>query len=199
MIYLFFDTETTGLPKKWSAPLSDVANWPRIVQLSFIVCYRDDKGNEVMPTEEFDFIIKPEGFKIPKESSAIHGITDEIALKDGKDLNECLQSLRQFINMADLIVGHNIDFDKSIVGAEYYRLGLGESFEKRIKEKKLFCTMKEATELCGITGTHAGQNKWPRLTELYRKLFDKDFDGAHNSMNDVRATMECYFELEKQL
>ena len=34
-MYLFFDTETTGLPKNWKAPVTDVNNWPRMVQLAW--------------------------------------------------------------------------------------------------------------------------------------------------------------------
>ncbi len=57
MFLFFFDTETTGLPQRWNAPVTDVDNWPRLVQLAWIMC--DDKGNII---EERSDIIKPEGF-----------------------------------------------------------------------------------------------------------------------------------------
>ena len=71
-MYLFFDTETTGLPRNWKAPVSDLNNWPRLVQLAFL--YYDNNGNKI---SSGDFIIKPEGFTIPTDVSRIHGITTE--------------------------------------------------------------------------------------------------------------------------
>ena len=71
----FFDTETTGLPKNWKAPVTDLNNWPRLVQLAYLCC--DNDGNEI---SSGDFIIKPEGFSIPAQVSKIHGITNESAL-----------------------------------------------------------------------------------------------------------------------
>lgn len=188
MIHLIFDVETCGLPKNWSAPLSDGDNWPRLVQLSFIIS--DGKDNR-----EFDFIIKPEGFEIPDEAAAIHGITTERALKEGVELGFALGILRAMVNVADTIVAHNISFDKAIVGAEYHRLGIGEAFETRLATKKQFCTMKESTAMVGLAGTHGGGNKWPKLIELYRHLFNEDFSDAHNSLADTRACARCYFKL----
>lgn len=190
MIHLIFDTETTGLPKNWNAPLSDVENWPRLVQLSFIV-------SDGINYREFDFTIKPEGFEIPAEAAAIHGISTEKALAEGVDLRFALAILRAMVNVADKIVAHNIDFDRAIVGAEYHRLGLGAAFEAKFASKDLFCTMKQSTALCGLSGTHGGGNKWPKLIELYRQLFNEDFSDAHNSLADTRACARCYFELIK--
>ena len=44
-MYLFFDTETTGLPKDWKAPISDLDNWPRLVQIAW--SHYDSSGNEI--------------------------------------------------------------------------------------------------------------------------------------------------------
>ena len=79
-MFLFFDTETTGLPQRWNAPVTDVDNWPRLVQLAWIMC--DDKGNVI---EERSDIIKPEGFSIPVEASRVHGITTIKAQEEGQD------------------------------------------------------------------------------------------------------------------
>ena len=65
-MYLFFDTETTGLPKRWNAPVTDLENWPRLVQLAWIMY--DDRGNML---ESRDVIVKPEGFTIPPEASRV--------------------------------------------------------------------------------------------------------------------------------
>ena len=76
--YLFIDTETTGLPNDYNAPSSDVNNWPRLVQLSWILT--DKKGNI---DSEINYIIKPNGFVIPKLASNLHGITNEMANSEG--------------------------------------------------------------------------------------------------------------------
>lgn len=188
MMHLIFDTETTGLPKSWSAPLSDSDNWPRLVQLSWIM-------TDGFYKQEFDFIIKPNGFTIPEEVAKIHGISTERAEAEGVDLAFAMTIFRAFVNVADKIIAHNIDFDRAIVGAEYYRLGLGQSFEQRLSTKELFCTMKGSNDFLEIKGTHAGGSKWPKLIELYNYLFGESFDGAHNSLIDTRACARCYFEL----
>ena len=73
-MYLFFDTETTGIPKNYKAPVSDIKNWPRLVQIAWLVT--DKSGNEVKSAE---YIIKPNGFSIPDDAAKIHGITNELA------------------------------------------------------------------------------------------------------------------------
>lgn len=190
MIYLIFDTETTGLPANYNAPVSDLENWPRLVQISWVL-------TDGVEREEFNYIIKPTDFKIPDEVSAIHGITDSEARKNGRDRDFILNLFRTAINVADVVVAHNLDFDKAIVGAEYYRMFGADSFGKRLAEKKLFCTMKDSADILKITGTHAGGKKWPKLIELYRHFFDEDFDGAHNALNDTRACERCFNELLK--
>lgn len=185
MLHLIFDTETTGLPKNWNAPLSDTDNWPRLVQLSWIL-------SDGINSQEFDFIIKPDGFVIPEDVAKIHGISQERAMDEGKDLSFVMSMFRAFVNIADKVVAHNISFDRDIVGAEYHRLGLGEPFEKRLAEKEQFCTMKTGTSIVNLPG-----NKWPKLNELHQFLFKESFDGAHNSLMDTRACARCYFELIK--
>lgn len=190
MFHLIFDTETTGLPKSWSAPLDDSENWPRLVSLS----WRISDGNNF---KDFDFIVKPDGFLIPSQASEIHGITTERALAEGYDLRFVLGLFMAFINLADRIVAHNLDFDRSIIGAEYYRIGLGEAFFARYNEKDTFCTMKKSTDILKLRGTHASGHKWPRLIELHQHLFNEGFSDAHNSMADTQACSRCYFELIK--
>ena len=38
IMYLFFDTETTGLPRNWKAPVTHLNNWPRMIQIAWIAC-----------------------------------------------------------------------------------------------------------------------------------------------------------------
>ena len=107
MVYLFFDTETTGLPKNYNAPSSDLDNWsPRLVQLGWIMQNEDKRI-----LSQANFIIKPEGFEIPKESSDVHGITTERALAEGEDLKKIVYMFLGAARLADVIVGHNISYE----------------------------------------------------------------------------------------
>lgn len=183
---LFFDTETTGLPRNYNAPVSDLDNWPRLVQLSWIVT--DANGDEFKVK---DFIIKPDGFTIPDDSSKVHGITTEIALRDGNPLQKVLAEFVSDIETADMIVGHNVEFDKKIVGAEFLRCKI----QSKALDKRTVCTMKSSTNYCALPGKYG--YKWPTLQELHNKLFGESFEDAHNSLNDIKATKKCFFELRE--
>ncbi len=185
-MYLFFDTETTGLPRNWKAPVSDLNNWPRLVQLAFL-CY-DSNGNEI---SRGDFIIKPEGFTIPTDASRIHGISTERALKEGHSLLSVLQHFNAFIEDASYLVAHNMSFDEKIVGAELLRMGMKNS----IQAKNKICTMERSTNFCAIDGPYG--YKWPKLSELHYKLFRTGFKEAHNAAVDIAATARCFWELKR--
>ena len=86
-MFLVFDTETTGLPKQYNAPLTDFDNWPRLVQLAWQL--HDDKGQLV---ENHNLLVKPEGFIIPIDAQMVHGISTEHATKYGLPLQEVLDT-----------------------------------------------------------------------------------------------------------
>ncbi len=186
-MYLFFDTETTGLPKSWQAPASDLDNWPRLVQLAWILS--DASGQELAKHES---IIKPSGFLIPKQSSDVHGITTEIAKKKGIDLETALDQFIWALNESETLVAHNIKFDEKIIGAELIR----KEFNHNLLNINKICTMQSATNYCQLPGNYG--YKWPRLSELHQKLFGADFDNAHNALADVEAMVRCFFEMKKR-
>lgn len=183
-MYLFFDTETTGLPKNWKAPVTDLNNWPRLVQLAYLQF--DLFGNKI---SEGDFIIKPQGFVIPTDSSNIHGISQERALREGEDLFAVLNHFAALIGESETLVAHNMAFDEKIVGAEFLRNGM----RNIIPNKNKICTMTSTIDFCAIKGPYG--NKWPKLSELHQKLFNKGFDEAHNAAVDIWATANCFWEL----
>lgn len=185
MYYLVFDTETTGLPKNYQAPLDDFDNWPRLVQLAWQ--FYDGDGNL---WEEENLIIKPEGFVIPEEVAKIHRISQERALTEGLPLNEVLQKFSEAIKRADFLVGHNIDFDNNIVGSEFLR----NSIANQLAEAKKICTMKLGVDICRLPGRMGF--KWPNLNELHLCLFQENFSDAHDAMIDVRACARCFFEMK---
>ncbi len=186
MKYLFFDTETTGIPIDYNAPTSDSRNWPRLVQLSWMTT---DEDCNVL--SQNDFIIYPDGFTIPSDASKLHGITTAIAKKKGKPLKEVMDKFMEDFKVAKAIVGHNITFDKKIVGAELIRLGQKDN----MNSKESICTMEASTDFCKIPGYYG--YKWPKLQELHKKLFGHEFEDAHNSMSDVKATLKCFKEMKK--
>lgn len=184
-MYLFFDTETTGLPKDYKAPATDTDNWPRLVQIAWILT--DDERN-VLETKEF--IIKPEGFIIEEGASNVHGISTEKAIEVGVKLTDVLTEFNKVVDSAEYIIAHNINFDEKIVGAELIRNRVNSNFGR--KEK--LCTMQSSTNYCKLPGFY-GKYKWPKLSELHIKLFDKDFEGAHDALADIQATERCFWEL----
>jgi DNA polymerase-3 subunit epsilon len=186
VMYLFFDTETTGLPRKWKAPESEIDNWPRLVQLAYL--YYDRNGNKI---SDGDFIIKPEGFTIPTNASRIHGISTEHALRDGQSIFDVLKYFNSLIWQASYLVAHNMSFDQKIIGAEFLRNGIKSS----IHEKNKICTMERTTDFCAIDGPLG--YKWPTLSELYYKLFRTGFEEAHNAAVDIKATAKCFWELKR--
>jgi len=191
-MYLFFDTETTGLPTKWDADFCDVGNWPRMVQLGFLVY--DDAGKL---KESADLIIKPEGFTIPQDATKIHGISTERALAEGIALAQALDRFVDCLDSAHTLIGHNVEFDQKVLGAELYRLGLHDDLET-LKEVEKVCTMKSSTNYCAIPRGGYGQGyKWPTLAQLHWKLFAKEFAGSHSAYKDAEACAKCFFKLKE--
>jgi DNA polymerase III subunit epsilon len=185
-MYLFFDTETTGLPRNWRAPVKDLNNWPRLVQLAFL--FYDRNGNKVSGG---NYIIKPEGFSIPQEASRVHGISTEMAIHEGHPLKDVLLNFQSLIEQADYLVAHNMSFDEKIVGAEFLRNNMPDA----VASKKKICTMQSTTSYCAIDGPYG--YKWPKLSELHYKLFKTGFDEAHNAAVDINATAKCFWELRR--
>jgi DNA polymerase III epsilon subunit-like protein len=183
MKILFFDTETTGLPKNWKAPVHQLDNWPRLVQIAWQVY---SSNGDLL--EEHDYVIKPDGFIISLEASAVHKITTEKALETGLDLFTILKVFSSSVKSCGLMVAHNYSYDYNIMGSELLRNGL----ENSLKDKEHICTMNASTEFCKISGPYG--YKWPKLEELYKILFDESFN-AHDALDDIRATAKCFWEL----
>ena len=186
-MYLIFDTETTGLPKRWDAPVSDSDNWPRCIQIAWQL--HDRLGNLV---DHQDYLIQPEGFDIPFESEKIHGISTALAQQEGVPLAEALEAFSQALEHTTFLVGQNVGFDLNIVGAEYWRL---QGSDPLPGFPVLDTCTEETAELCQIPGGRGGKFKKPTLTELHEHLFGQGFNEAHNATADVEATTRCFLEL----
>ncbi len=185
-MYLFFDTETTGLPRNYKAPASDTNNWPRLVQIAWRL---HDQNGKVLDAQEY--IIKPEGFTIPTEASNVHRITTEHAYEEGVELQKVLDDFALLINEATYIVAHNISFDEKIIGAEFIRKNVDNALDLRPK----ICTMHSTTDFCKLPGRYG--YKWPKLQELHLKLFGEEFEEAHDAAADIDATAKCFWKLKE--
>ena len=186
-MYLIFDTETTGLPKNWRAPISDTENWPRCVQLAWQV--HDELGNLI---ESKNYIVKPDNFDIPYESEKIHGISTLLAEKEGVELDNILNEFNISVSKSKFIIGHNVNFDLNVIGCEFYR----RNILSNIESTDVLDTCTELTaELCKLPGGRGGKFKLPTLTEFHEFLFQSSFQEAHNASADVEATTRCFLEL----
>ena len=183
-MYLIFDTETTGLPRNQNAPLTDFDNWPRLVQIAWQL--HGPEGNLI---SQGNHIIRPDGFTIPFNSQKVHGISTDRALEVGKDLKEVLDIFSEDVRRAEVLIGHNIEFDNKIIGAEYLRM----EQENLLEGYPNIDTGLDTKEFCDIRMGN-GRLKMPRLIELYEKLFGKPFDDAHDAAYDVDATAQAFME-----
>jgi DNA polymerase-3 subunit alpha len=186
-MYLIFDTETTGIPRNKTAPLTDFDNWPRLVQIAWQL--HDGKGRLISAK---NLLVKPDGFDIPYKAEQIHGISTKRAMAEGHDLIVVLQSFLEDLAKTNVIVGHNIEFDINIIGAEFLRKGfIIDDFLSLSKVD----TGLVSIDFCKLSGGPGGKYKFPKLNELHEKLFSKGFDDAHDAAYDVAATARCFFGL----
>ncbi len=186
-MYLIFDTETTGLPKDWNRPISDTDNWPRAIQIAWQL--HNDMGELI---EHDDFMIQPEGFNIPFEAESVHGISTELATRQGVAFSEALERFNKALHKTKFVVGQNVGFDVNVMGCEFYRLGMDTPLTKL---PVLDTCTEETALLCQIPGGRGGKFKLPTLTELHQYLFGEPFAEAHNATADVEATTRCFLEL----
>lgn len=179
-MYLLFDTETTGFFNK-SLPL-DHPDQARVIQLAAILCNKDFVDMGSLYT-----LIKPDGWTITPGAQAAHGITMEQCHEYGVPIREVLSLFECMVFRAKYYVGHNIPFDMDMVGNEYAvvsgtNIGWGSSF----------CTMRLMTDICKLPGKFPGKYKWPKLQEAYKVAFSRTFEGAHNALEDIKATKDIF-------
>lgn len=188
MHYLFFDTETTGMPDDFDAPVTDTDNWPRVVQIAWAHVSTDP--NAIDGT--LSYIIRPDGFTIPANAAEMHGITTERAVAEGYPRGKVLEAFSKAVRVSDVLVAHNMAFDLPIVGAELVRL----RGTNMLQDVPTICTKEASTDYCKIPFPGGGRGyKWPNLQELHDTLFGERFDDAHDAGVDVKAGARCFLEL----
>lgn len=182
---LFIDTETSGLPKDWGKPYSAKDNWPFCVQVAWIIYTKEGKK-----LKQENHFIKENDFKISASSTKIHGITHSFLQTNGESRQGVMKMLYDdVIKYQPLIIGHFMEFDYKMIGADFYRTKI----ENPIKKGMTFCTMVATTYMVKNPSL-----KFFRLVELYDALFHAKLQSQHNALADANATADCFFELVKR-
>jgi DNA polymerase III epsilon subunit-like protein len=198
MKVLVFDTETTGLQEK-GASIYDKSKWPHIIQLSYILY--DSSNNSALIKN--NYIKIDESIIISPESFNIHNISREILDCVGINIVDALKDFNECLKDCDIVVGHNISFDKRLIFVECFRHNVKQYFTQFNKHEQIvkpeFCTMKNTTEFCKlerVSKTNQVYNKNPKLSELYSLLFPLEPipTNLHNSLIDVAITLRCYLK-----
>lgn len=178
-----FDTETTGFVER-EGPIEVQ---PYIVQFSGILLeLQDDKT--LKEIDRIDAFVKPP-ISIPFGASQVHGIYDKDVVDKAPIINQ-MDTFLAYLNSADVVVGHNIEYDESVMNYELQRLGRKGDYNPQ----KTLCTMKSSVEFCALPGRGIGY-KFPKLNELYKKLFWEYFEWAHSAIYDVEATVRALQKL----
>lgn len=182
MRVLFFDTETTGLPRKRGiSALDDASVWPDLVTISWQIF----EDRELVRKESH--IIKPVGFKIPAESVKFHGITTEFAEDHGKPLYDILVSFSEDVKSCNWIVAHNLEFDKNVIFHAFkWRLFKDVAWWPTSGE---FCSLQKSMNEMKLFSKYAKPSdpyKMPGLDELWKDTFGSlPPPNAHSSDRDV--------------
>jgi DNA polymerase III epsilon subunit-like protein len=200
MKVLVFDTETNGLPKGINPSITDTQNWPHILQISFILY--DDESHNIIDIQ--DHLINVDNtVEISDECTKIHGITRYKCNKKGISMTDALDIFNNVLQIADIVVGHNVSFDKRIIMVECIRQKKAQYFTRFGVRKPEYCTMKTSTQLCAIEKINntTGEKyfKYPNLSELHEKLFGNKPNGTHDSMADILICMRCYEMLKNNI
>lgn len=191
---LIYDTETTGFVNTREPPSHP--SQPKLVQLACLL-YEED-GTEV---QSVSLIVKPDGWTIPPDAAKVHGITTEMAMKQGVPLRVALACFTNLRAVSSLIGAHNFEFDDLVMKAALAQV---KAIPSHPGPKENVCTMRASTDYCKLPGSArmkaAGMDgfKPPKLEELYSMLFKKSLANTHNALADARGCAECYFELKKR-
>lgn len=192
--YLFVDTETTGIPKDYDGDVYDADNWPRVVQLAWMLVDEDGK----LVSDDCS-IVKNKGV-VPKRTEEVHGISTERMRAEGVPPKDAYKKLMDAIACAEYVIIHNVDFDKPVIAADMLRHKMNDLAEKFLSQA-FYCTMKNGVDICRLPGYH-GEYKYPKLVELFGKLYLDDssvsIGGLHSADADVLVTYRCFMKMKEK-
>lgn len=193
-----FDTETTGFPL-WKEP-SDDPRQPHLVDIAALL---------YSPTGElidsFETIIRPDGWVIPDEVAAIHGITTEMAMDLGIPEADALEGFLAIHERAGMRVAHNCSFDDRILRIALMRYR-GVEAADAFRAGANYCTAINSKPICQLPPTEAmlrsrfrNQFKTPTLAEAHQHLLGEELIGAHRARTDTEGCARVYFALQQRL
>lgn len=187
MNYLFFDTETTGMIN-FNEPVSH-SSQPRLIQLAWKLYDENYKCRS-----SFYGLIKPSNWEITPEASAINGISMDDCIKFGVSGNTVVELFLETINLADLVIAHNLHFDSKMIRIECYNRCI--ELVHNWKGPKNYCTMLSSTSICKLPGSRG--YKWPKLSEAYEHFTGKILEGAHDALVDIDACKDVFRALHEE-
>lgn len=196
MKILIFDTETSGLPQERDASVLSTELWPHILQFAYILY--DTSNNKIIDYNNFLINIKKDVFISP-ESISIHKITRKACNQNGIDIKIVLNKFNELLLNTDLIIGHNLQFDKNMIIVECIRNRITHNFNPQNIPIKSYCTMNNSKKMCNIRAINKnGESfiKYPKLLELYNHFFNDNPNNLHDAMADVIITLTCYYKME---
>lgn len=201
MRILLFDTETNGLPKSWGASPYRTDNWPRILTLAWQLWEQSGESAPVMKEKGDYLIVPPADIVWDAEAEKIHGISLDHARRNGRPADAVLPEFVNIVRRADLIVAHNMAFDKTVLICEMIRLDsrLAMDWWPRFE----YCTCEGTKTLCALPPPSgrpvrpSDPYKKPKLVELYNFLFpDRRADFPfHSAAGDTECLTQCFLEL----
>ena len=208
MRILTFDTETTGLPDGYPS-FYETERWPHIIQLSYSLY---DTTLKKIIVENDHIIYLNDNVVITPKSVEMHKITREISQHRGIPIERALECFYACIQGADMLMAHNLSFDKRMLIVEHircknrakntrqYSLKNESLYFPMEKDKHYYCTMKEGTRLCNIKAIGKDgeeYTKYPTLSQLHQQLFGSlpNQNAIHNSLVDVRLCLKCGMEM----
>lgn len=203
MKILVIDTETTGLPER-DASIYDFDKWPYIIQIS---CIMYDISNDNVIVRD-NYIKINNHIEIPRESYEKHKLTHEILNNQGINIVPALKEFNNLLRISDMVVAHNLSFDKRMIMVECLRNKVKQYFTTynnsgKPHRKPEFCTMKKTTSYCNIIRVNKFQKEYcktPSLIELYKTLFPGANipNDMHNSLVDILVTLKCYMKFNHE-
>lgn len=178
--YAVLDTETSGL-FDFSKP-ADAEGQPRLAELGFV--YLNHALEEI---GSYRALIRPDGWEMNAEATAINGLTTEILLAQGIPVVEALRVYTDAIDYGAVVVAYNAQYDTKVMRAELRKAAMDDRFESTPN----ICIMRP---LVGFKIEKAGGKRggFPKLSDAYRHFFKEDFDGRHTALGDARAKVRLF-------
>ena len=201
-LILIFDTETSGIYRKWKS----VEDQPHILQFSYILF--DVARRRIVKMFDHYVQVAP-SVVISDEITQINGCTRELC-DAGRPITSLLAEFYYDFHLCERVIAHNLEFDAQMILTEFQRhwsdledicpngLQLFSPDYLETEHIQLLCTMKATTQLVKAPYKNpkpddvARKNfKWPTLAELHQYCFGCVPENLHNSLVDVLVTLRC--------